>query len=147
VTINEEMLLAPAPEGEEVELVKGENYGQGSSREHAALAPRYLGVRVVLAKSIARIHWQNLGNFGILPLVFAKPGDYDEIEQGDVLTLAKLHETVQGGTELEVIDETKERVYLARHSLSPRQVDVILAGSLIGLMRERLRRERSPGPG
>jgi aconitate hydratase len=122
-------------------IVAGENYGQGSSREHAALAPRYLGVRVVLAKSFARIHWQNLGNFGILPLVFVDPGDYDRIDQGDVLTLAKLHETVQGGTELEVIDETREQVYLARHSLSPRQVDMILAGSLIGLMRERLQRE------
>jgi aconitate hydratase len=122
-------------------VVAGENYGQGSSREHAALAPRYLGVRVVLAKSFARIHWQNLSNFGILPLVFTDPGDYDEIEQGDVLTLAKLHENVQGGTELEVVDETKEKVFLARHSLSPRQVDMILAGSLIDLMRERLRAE------
>ncbi|MEX2542775.1 MAG: aconitate hydratase [Trueperaceae bacterium] len=119
-------------------VVAGENYGQGSSREHAALAPRYLGVRVVLAKSFARIHWQNLGNFGILPLVFVDPQDYDRIDQGDVLTLAMLHESVQGGTELEVVDETKEAVYLARHSLSPRQVDMILAGSLIGLMRKRL---------
>lgn len=119
-------------------IVAGENYGQGSSREHAALAPRYLGLRVVLAKSFARIHWQNLGNFGILPLVFADPEDYDAIDQGDVLTLARLHETVRGGTELEVVDETKEKVYLARHSLSPRQVDMILAGSLIDLMRERL---------
>ena len=119
-------------------IVAGESYGQGSSREHAALAPRYLGVRVVLAKSFARIHWQNLGNFGILPLTFVNPDDYDRIDQGDVLTLAMLHEGVQGGSELEVVDETKEQVYLAKHSLSPRQVDMILAGSLIGLMRERL---------
>ena len=119
-------------------IVAGESYGQGSSREHAALAPRYLGVRVVLAKSFARIHWQNLGNFGILPLTFVDPDDYDRIDQGDILTLSKLHETIEGGSEVEVVDESQERIYLARHSLSPRQVDMILAGSLIGLMRRRL---------
>jgi aconitate hydratase len=71
-------------------VVGGANYGQGSSREHAALAPRYLGLRVVLAKGIARIHWQNLVAFGILPLVFADPDDYDWIVAGDVLRLTDL---------------------------------------------------------
>ena len=68
-------------------VVAGENYGQGSSREHAALAPRYLGLRVVIARSFARIHWQNLVNFGVLPLRLDDPSEYDRIEANDVLTL------------------------------------------------------------
>jgi aconitase A len=74
-------------------LVGGENYGQGSSREHAALAPRYLALRVVIAKSFARIHWQNLVNFGIPPLTFADPADYDRIDRDDVLRITGVHDT------------------------------------------------------
>ena len=66
-------------------IVAGENYGQGSSREHAAIAPRYLGLRVVIAKSFARIHWQNLANYGILALEFEDPDDYESIDQDDTL--------------------------------------------------------------
>jgi aconitate hydratase len=73
--------LAAADDGPHI-VVAGENYGQGSSREHAVIAPRYLGLRVVIAKSFGRIHWQNLANFGILPLQFGDPGDYDSIGQG-----------------------------------------------------------------
>jgi aconitate hydratase len=69
-------------------VVGGLNYGQGSSREHAAIAPRYLGVRAVIAKSFARIHWQNLVNFGVLPLMFANPDDHERIRQDDVLEFA-----------------------------------------------------------
>ena len=66
-------------------IIGGENYGQGSSREHAALSPRYLGLRLVIAKSFARIHWQNLVNFGILPLTFIDPADYDQLQQNDLI--------------------------------------------------------------
>src|SRR5476649_1607384 len=76
-------------------VIGGENYGQGSSREHAALAPRFLGLQVVITKSFARIHWQNLGNFGILPLVFDNPKDYDKISQGDVLEMNNVRETLK----------------------------------------------------
>src|SRR5207247_4369027 len=68
-------------------VVGGDNYGQGSSREHAAVAPRYLGLRLVIAKSFARIHWENLANFGILPLEFADATGYDKIDQGDKIAL------------------------------------------------------------
>src|SRR6266480_479895 len=76
-------------------VVAGENYGQGSSREHAAIAPRFLGLQAVVAKNFARIHWQNLVNFGILPLEFADPEDYDRVEQGDVLVLDGVREALQ----------------------------------------------------
>jgi len=74
-------------------VIGGENYGQGSSREHAAIAPRYLGLRCVIAVSFARIHWQNLINFGILPLTFADRNDYGKINQGDILYINNLHES------------------------------------------------------
>lgn len=119
-------------------IVGGENYGQGSSREHAALAPRYLGVKAVIAKGFARIHWQNLSNFGILALTFVNPEDYDSVEQGDILTFAEIRETIQQGTKLEVVNESKERRFTVEHALSPRQVDMILSGSLINVVRERL---------
>src|SRR2546421_8583789 len=77
-------------------VVGGDNYGQGSSREHAAIAPRFLGLQAVIAKNFARIHWQNLVNFGILPLEFAEPADYDRIEQGDVLVLDGVREALEG---------------------------------------------------
>src|SRR5206468_8248980 len=76
-------------------VVGGENYGQGSSREHAAIAPRYLGLRAVVAKNFARIHWQNLVNFGIVPLEFVGEGDYDRVAQGDVLVLDDLREVLK----------------------------------------------------
>lgn len=118
-------------------VVGGENYGQGSSREHAALAPRYLGLRVVLARSFARIHWQNLINFGILPLTFADPSEYEEIGQGDLLRIPVLARALQE-TEVVVQNVTRGRRFASRHSLSARQVRVLLSGGLIGWMRERI---------
>ena len=120
-------------------VVAGENYGQGSSREHAALAPRYLGLQVVIAKSFARIHWQNLVNFGILPLTFANPQDYKAIEQGDVLHIVKVRRVIESGHEIKVYDQTKERVFTAVHTLSPRQIEIMLAGGLINHFRQRQR--------
>jgi len=118
-------------------LVGGDNYGQGSSREHAALAPRYLGLRVVLARSFARIHWQNLVNFGVLPLTFRDDG-YDQVEKGDVLVLDDLREGIRSSTELTVNNETRDTEISVRHSLSERQVEVLLKGGLINWMKERL---------
>jgi len=117
-------------------IVGGDNYGQGSSREHAALAPRYLGLRVVIAKKFARIHWQNLVNFGVLPLTFADPGDYDHLEQGERLHFADLRQALQKGARLCARLANGNELVL-EHALSPRQVDLLLAGGLINWMRER----------
>ena len=117
-------------------VVGGSNYGQGSSREHAALAPRYLGLRVVLAKSFARIHWQNLVNFGVLPLTFADAGDYDRVGDGDRLHLDDLPACLRDGNKIEV--RCGERTLEAEHRLSPRQVDVLASGGLIRRMRQEL---------
>lgn len=116
-------------------IVAGGNYGQGSSREHAALAPRYLGLKAVLAKSFARIHWQNLVNFGILPLTFQEAADYDRIEQDDTLVLKNVRDAVQNGQQLTVHNKSKDEEYDVTFSLSPRQVDMILAGSLINVVK------------
>ncbi|ADJ29556.1 aconitate hydratase [Nitrosococcus watsonii] len=118
-------------------IVGGENYGQGSSREHAALAPRYLGLKAVLAKSFARIHWQNLVNFGILPLTFVKLDDWERIEQDEVLYLADVRNAIQKGKKLTVHNKTKQEDYELEHSLSPRQVEMILEGSLINVIRKK----------
>ena len=119
-------------------IVGGENYGQGSSREHAALAPRYLGLRVVVAKSYARLHWQNLANFGILPLSFTDEADHDRIEQGDELRLSGIREAVRAGREVTLENRTKDETYTVRHDLSDRQLDMILEGSLLRLFRREL---------
>jgi aconitate hydratase len=116
-------------------VVGGENYGQGSSREHAAITPRYLGLRVVVAKSFARIHWQNLANFGILALEFADGGDYDRIDAEDVLSVDTSPDRLRGG-EVEVGNQTKGQTYTARHRLSARQADMVLAGGQIPLLRD-----------
>ena len=112
-------------------IVGGSNYGQGSSREHAALAPRYLGLRVALARDFARIHWQNLVNFGILPLTFVNPEDYDSLEQGDVLQLTNLREAIQSVNEFGVSVKGKDKQILVQHTLSERQIEVMLAGGMI----------------
>jgi aconitate hydratase len=116
-------------------VVGGDNYGQGSSREHAALAPRYLGLRLVLAKSFARIHWQNLVNYGVLPLNFAHPADYDRIAQGDLIHLEALHSALRGGAEIQARVGSDEWRITLMHELSPRQIDVLLAGGLINFVR------------
>ena len=118
-------------------VVAGANYGQGSSREHAAITPRFLGLRVVLAVSFARIHWQNLANFGVLALEFADAADHDRIGQGDVLGLAGIRTALVAGTEILVRNQTRDEVYAVRHGLSTRQVEMLLAGGLIPWLRER----------
>jgi aconitate hydratase len=119
-------------------VVGGKNYAQGSSREHAALCPRYLGLRFTLARDYARIAWQNLVNFGVLPLEFEDHSDYERIEQGDVLSISNLHDVLEERNTIDVQNETKEESYTARHDLSDRQVDVIREGGLINLKRKEL---------
>jgi aconitate hydratase len=118
-------------------IIAGNNYGQGSSREHAAIAPRYLGLRVVIAKSFARIHWQNLINFGMLPLTFVNSGDYDRIEQGDELEITDLHHILHRGNRNQVTNKTKNEIYQTQHTLSERQIEMISEGSLINVVRKR----------
>ncbi len=113
-----------------VAVVGGENYGQGSSREHAALAPRYLGVRVKLAKSFARIHKANLVNFGVVPLVFADPGDYERLEQGDRLEFRGLRSAVLDGA-AEVVARCQEREITLRLEVTSRDRKLLAAGGLL----------------
>ncbi|MGY6275472.1 aconitate hydratase [Methylomonas sp. MgM2] len=118
-------------------VVGGANYGQGSSREHAALAPRYLGVRAVIAKGFSRIHLQNLSNFGILPLIFADPDDWNRIEQGDRLSLPDVRAAIRNGNIVRVLNLSKDETYEAEHSMSPHEVEMVLAGSLINLVKQK----------
>jgi aconitate hydratase len=118
-------------------IVAGENYGQGSSREHAVIAPRSLGLRLVLAKSYARIHWQNLANFGVLAAEFTDPSDYDRIDQGDELSVDGLPAALGSAAEFTVHNQAKNQDYVVRHRLSPRQVKMVRAGGQIPLVRNR----------
>ncbi|WP_347251803.1 aconitate hydratase, partial [Legionella sp.] len=119
-------------------IIGGENYGQGSSREHAALAPRYLGLRVVIAKSFARIHWQNLVNFGVLPLVFNNPADYDAIQLNDTV---ELNEVANQLDRNEFKIKINGREIEVRHALSERQKEVLMKGGLINWMKVDLKRK------
>lgn len=116
-------------------ITGGQNYGQGSSREHAALAPMYLGVKAVIVKSFARIHRANLINFGILPLTFANEADYDKINQGDKLTL-ETQSLVPD--ELVLVNETKGVNIPVRLDLAERDKDVVKAGGKLGYARQNL---------
>ncbi len=118
-------------------LVGGDNYGQGSSREHAVLGPRYLGVQAVIAKSFARIHWQNLVNFGILPLTFTDPADWTRIEPEDVLRIPDVRQTIQAGNRVIVENITQGLQIEAVHTMSSRQVGMILEGSLIDVVKKK----------
>ena len=120
-------------------VVAGHNYGQGSSREHAALVPRFLGLRLVLAKSFARIHRQNLIDFGVLPVTFVDEADYGRTPAGAVLAVAGLRDAVSDNDSLELALAGSRRKIRVRHGLSRRQVDVVLAGGLLPWLRRRRR--------
>ena len=121
-------------------IVGGANYGQGSSREHAALAPLYLGVKAVLVKSFARIHRANLINAGILPLTFANEADYDKIDQGDELELANVRKAIEAcESQLTLRDKTKGIDIPVLCELSGRTKDIVLAGGLLDYTREALK--------
>ncbi|NQW11697.1 MAG: aconitate hydratase [Alphaproteobacteria bacterium] len=121
-------------------VIAGENYGQGSSREHAAIAPRNLGLRIVLVKSFARIHRQNLVNYGVLPLMFAEPSDYERLDQGDVLIARALHRTLTKGGDV-ILEVQGADSISTRHDLTQKQIAVILEGGLINWRRKRLASE------
>jgi aconitate hydratase len=112
-------------------IVGGINYGQGSSREHAALIPMYLGIKVVLAKSFARIHHANLVNFGIVPLVFVNQEDYEFIEKDDSMDLGLIRNSVLSKRDFEIKDVTKNKKISVRHELSDRAIEVLLSGGLL----------------
>ena len=116
-------------------VVGGSNYGQGSSREHAALVPMYLGVRCVIAKSFARIHIANLINAGILPLTFENPADYDNLEQDNTLRLTGIKAGMQSGR-ITVTDTTTGKVFTALCNLTERQQAILLAGGLLNYTKE-----------
>ncbi|MCL6599516.1 MAG: aconitate hydratase [Alicyclobacillus macrosporangiidus] len=111
-------------------IVGGSNYGQGSSREHAALAPMYLGVKAVIAKSFARIHRANLINFGILPLVFSEQADYDRIQQDEELIIEDVPGQLRRGSRIEVSTSSGERL-VTLCEVSERQRDILLSGGLL----------------
>ncbi len=117
-------------------IVGGENYGQGSSREHAALAPMHLGVQGVIAKSFARIHHANLVNFGLLPLVFEDPADYDRIQQGDMLVIEHLQEGIERRV-LTVHNTTRNFRFRVTTSLTDRQQVLLKAGGLLRYTRDK----------
>ena len=123
-------------------VVGGTNYGQGSSREHAALSPRYLGVKAVIAKSFVRIHLQNLSNFGILPLIFTNPDDWNRISQGDKFSIPDVRNAICKGNRIQVNNITKDEIYETEHRMTPYQVEMVLAGSLINLVK---RKRINPG--
>ena len=121
-------------------IVGGVNYGQGSSREHAALAPLYLGIKAVLVKSFARIHRANLINAGILPLTFVNEADYDKISQGDEIAIENVRADIEAGkTRLTVVDKTKNITIPVLCELTGRTKDIILAGGLLDYTRESLK--------
>jgi aconitate hydratase len=120
-----------------VAVVGGDNYGQGSSREHAALAPRYLGVRLKLARSFARIHKANLCNFGILPLVFKDPADYEKMEEGMTLEMPDIFRRIQRG-DIELPVSLEGEQIMAVLEVSERQRKSLLAGGTLNYVRQEL---------
>jgi aconitate hydratase len=116
-------------------IIGGSNYGQGSSREHAALAPLQLGVKGVLVKSFARIHMANLINSGILPMTFANESDYDKIDLEDVLVIENARDQIKAGSVITIQNKTKNCEIKANVSLSDRQVEMMLAGGLLNYTR------------
>lgn len=112
-------------------LIGGVNYGQGSSREHAALAPMYLGVKAVIVKSFARIHRANLVNFGIMPFTFENENDYNLIDQGDGIELPDIKNRLKSGGKIVVNNLTKNKEINIRHTLTAREIDILCAGGLL----------------
>lgn len=119
-------------------IVGGENYGQGSSREHAAIAPMFLGIKAVVAKSFARIHRANLINFGILPLIFANPEDYEKIQQGDILEIDNISESIQGEQKYKVIILDKNISFQVISNLNSKEKELILQGGLLPYVRKKV---------
>ena len=124
-------------------IVGGDNYGQGSSREHAALAPMYLGVKAVLAKSYARIHKANLINFGILPLTFENNDDYEIMEQGDKLELKEVRKSLEAGEPIRVRNITKRQTVIGVYNLTERERTILLAGGKLNWVKAKREAEEA----
>jgi len=137
-TVCDENFPARAKELGKSIIVGGANYGQGSSREHAALAPLYLGVKIVLVKSFARIHMANLINAGILPLTFKNEADYDKISEGDILSADGLIEAIEKGEEIIITNKTTGDTIPCVNDLSGRAAKIMLSGGLLDFTREEL---------
>jgi aconitate hydratase len=112
-------------------LIGGENYGQGSSREHAALAPMYLGIHAVIAKSFARIHRSNLINFGIIPFLFQNAEDYEKVEKGDRLMIENVQQALKGNQSYTIQNQTKQYSFEVSTNLNDREKELILSGGLL----------------
>lgn len=119
-------------------IVAGENYGQGSSREHAAINPMYLGVKCIIAKSIARIHKGNLINHGIIPLTFSNPEDYNDIDLSDDLEICNLPDQLKTGV-VQVFNKTKQVFFETKLEVTPNQMQVILAGGQLSFLKKSLK--------
>ncbi|VAX34764.1 Aconitate hydratase, partial [hydrothermal vent metagenome] len=119
-------------------IMGGENYGQGSSREHAAIAPMYLGIQAVIARSFARIHRANLINFGILPLIFTNPGDMDKTDAGDVLSITGVGSSLITNQEYRVNNLTKGLDFTVFTDLSERDRVLLLSGGLLSFVKKQL---------
>ena len=122
-------------------IIGGENYGQGSSREHAALAPMYLGVKAVIAKSFARIHKANLVNFGIMPLVFTRPEDYGTLKKGSVLFFPSFAEDIKNSIEIKAVCRETGIEYVFTHDLSPKAAEIVLSGGMLNYTREKIEKK------
>lgn len=119
-------------------ILGGENYGQGSSREHAALVPLYLGINVIIAKSFARIHKSNLINSGILPLEFTNADDYNEIEPMDDMVIENIIKPLKDGESIKVINKTKNNIFNVKFSGSPRDIEILLYGGYLNYTKSNL---------
>ena len=118
-------------------ILAGESYGQGSSREHAALCPMYLGMRAVLAKNIERIHKANLINFCIVPIEFAEPDDYDKIKPEDQLQIDNLLEAIKDSDEVKIINKANSFEFVGKLILSPRDREILLSDGLLNYTRKK----------
>ncbi len=118
-------------------FVAGLSYGQGSSREHAALCPMYMGTKAVIAKSFERIHTANLINFGIIPLTFKNDKDYDKIDQGDDIEISNIKKIIESKEKLKVKNLTKNIEFEVEYNLSDRQRKIIIAGGTLAYMKSK----------
>jgi aconitate hydratase len=120
-------------------IVGGANYGQGSSREHAGLAPSFLGVKAKIVKGYARIHRANLINFGIVPLILVRPEDYDALELGHSLSIPNIRSQMKSGQRVLVKNLTTGKEIECKHDLSPREVDIVLAGGKLNFTKQEMK--------
>ncbi|MBW2637252.1 MAG: aconitate hydratase, partial [Deltaproteobacteria bacterium] len=118
-------------------IVGGLSYGQGSSREHAALCPMYMGVKAVIAKSFERIHTANLVNFGIVPLTFKNEEDFEKVDQGDSLEIPGIGEKIRAGEAVIVNNTTKGTQFEVGYDLSARAKEIVLSGGMLSYIKNK----------